>query len=177
MSGTKGVLAGSRLSMTPVDGGEVQPGPGSQNDESTLDIEDVSALAPEADIDVYEAPNTTSGGIDEYAQIMDTDIDQIVTSSWVIGCEQLAQLAAPASRRPRTSCSSRRPRRARRSSQRQGTPVTTSATRARAVPPPSGQNLLSVSDPASQPYVLSVGGTTIDDATQPPAEHVWDDGA
>ena len=62
MSGTDGNLAGSRLSVIPVDGGELQPGPGSENDEATLDVEDVSAMAPEADIDVYEAPNTTFGG-------------------------------------------------------------------------------------------------------------------
>jgi hypothetical protein len=37
--------------------------------------------------------------------------------------------------------------------------------------------VLSVLDPASQPYVLSVGGSTINDATQPPAEQVWDGGA
>jgi hypothetical protein len=42
--------------------------------------------------------------------------------------------------------------------------------------PPSGQNLLSLLDPASQPYVVSVGGTTIDNATQPPSERVWNDG-
>jgi hypothetical protein len=43
--------------------------------------------------------------------------------------------------------------------------------------PPTAQNLLSVLDPGSQPYVLSVGGSTIDNATQPALEHVWDDGA
>ena len=36
---------------------------------------------------------------------------------------------------------------------------------------------MSVEDPASQPYVLGVGGTTIDDASSPPLEHVWNDGA
>ncbi len=48
----------------------------------------------------------------------------------------------------------------------------------RAPEPPTGQNPLSVLDPASQPYVISVGGTTINDAaTQPPQEQVWNDGA
>ena len=31
-------------------------------------------------------------------------------------------------------------------------------------------------DPASQPYVVAVGGTTIDNPTQPALEHVWNDG-
>jgi subtilase family serine protease len=35
-----------------------------------------------------------------------------------------------------------------------------------------------VDDPGSQPYVISAGGTTINDAaTQPPQEQVWNDGA
>src|SRR6202034_2441657 len=37
--------------------------------------------------------------------------------------------------------------------------------------------ILSSNDPAANPWVLAVGGTTITDATEPPAEHVWNDGA
>ena len=176
MSGVKGVLAGSRLSLTPVDGGEVQPGPGSQNDESTLDIEDVSALAPKADIDVYEAPNTTSGGIDEYAQIVNSDVDQIVTSSWVV-CEQLAQVAEPGIQEAENLLFEQAAAQGQTVLSAAGDTGDDECNEGRTVAPPSGQNPLSVLDPASQPYVLSVGGTTIDDATQPPAEHVWDDGA
>jgi hypothetical protein len=36
--------------------------------------------------------------------------------------------------------------------------------------------ILSQSDPASQPYVVGVGGTSIDNPTQPALEHVWNDG-
>jgi len=36
---------------------------------------------------------------------------------------------------------------------------------------------LSVDDPPSQPYVVSVGGTTITDPTEPPAETVWNNGS
>jgi IPT/TIG domain-containing protein/fibronectin type III domain protein len=35
---------------------------------------------------------------------------------------------------------------------------------------------LSVGDPSSQPYVTSVGGTTITDASEPPQETVWNNG-
>ena len=37
--------------------------------------------------------------------------------------------------------------------------------------------VLSVDDPSSQPYVVAAGGTTINDATQPANEQVWNDGA
>ncbi len=79
--------------------------------------------------------------------------------------------------RPRTSSSSRRRPRARRSLSAAGDTGDDECNSSRPLVPLSGQNLLSLLDPGSQPYVLSVGGTTIDDATQPASEHVWDDGA
>ena len=43
--------------------------------------------------------------------------------------------------------------------------------------PPPDQPFISTNDPSSQPYVVGVGGTTIDDAsTQPAQERVWNDG-
>ena len=176
MSGTDGSLSGSRLSVIPVDGGELQPGPGSENDEATLDVEDVSAFAPEADIDVYEAPNTTFGGLDQYAKIIDSDTDQVITSSWAV-CEQLAQLAEPGLQEEENFLFQQAAAQGQTVLNAAGDTGDDSCNETRAVPPPAGQNLLSELDPASQPYVMSVGGTTITDATQPPAEHVWDDGA
>ena len=55
--------------------------------ESILDIQDVSVFAPGASIDVYQAPNTTFGALDEYARIVNDDVDQVVTTSWGL-CEQ-----------------------------------------------------------------------------------------
>jgi hypothetical protein len=176
MSGTDGNLAGSRLSVVPVDGGELQPGPGSENDEATLDVEDVSAMAPEAEIDVYEAPNTSFGGLDEYAAIIGSDTDQVVTSSWAI-CEQLAQLAEPGVQEEENYLFQQAAAQGQTVLSAAGDTGDDSCNEYRAVPPPAGQNLLSLLDPASQPYVVSVGGTTISDATEPPTEQVWDDGA
>ena len=176
MSGTSGNLAGSRLSVVPVDGGLLQPGPGSENDEATLDVEDVSAMAPEADVDVYEAPNTTFGGIDQYATIIGSDIDQVVTSSWGV-CEQLAQQAEPGVQEEENFLFQQAAAQGQTVLSAEGDTGDDSCNEARLFLPPPGQNLLSVLDPATQPYVVSVGGTTIDDATQPPSEHVWNDGA
>ncbi len=46
------------------------------------------------------------------------------------------------------------------------------------IPPPKARRvpLLSQSPEAAQPYVMSVGGTTITQAGNPPAEQVWNDG-
>ena len=176
MAGVKGVLAGSRLSVTPVDGGEIQPGRASANDESTLDIEDVSAVAPGANIDVYEAPNTTSGGLDEYSQIINKDVDQVITSSWGV-CEQLAQVGEPGAQEAENLLFEQAASQGQTVLAAAGDTGNDECNEGRSVAPPTGQNLLSALDPGTQPYVLSVGGTTIDDATQPPSEHVWDDGA
>ena len=176
MSGTNGDLAGSRLSIVPVDGGEPQPSAVSENDEADLDIEDVSAMAPEADIDVYEAPNTTFGSLDEYAAIVNSDKDQIVTSSWA-ECEQLTQEAEPGIQQAENFLFQQAAAQGQTVFSSAGDTGDDSCNEYRYVVPPSGQNLLSELDPGSQPYVVSVGGTTIDDATQPPSEHVWNDGA
>ncbi len=173
MSGSNGNLSGSRLQVVPVDGG-VPAGPGSG--EAVLDVEDVSAIAPKANIDVYEAPNTTFGGLDEYATIVNSDVDQVITSSWGL-CEQFAQLAEPGLQEAENYLFQQAAAQGQTVLSAEGDTGNDSCNELRQTAPPAGQNLLSVLDPASQPYVVSVGGTTIDNATQPPSEHVWNDGA
>ncbi|HEY2354700.1 MAG TPA: IPT/TIG domain-containing protein [Gaiellaceae bacterium] len=160
----------SRLHTIPVDGG--QPS-GSGVGESLLDIEDVSAMAPGANIDVYEAPNTTFGLIDEYSAIVNDDHDQTVSTSWGL-CEQAVQEGEPGVL------------------QAENLLFQQAAAQGQSVFASSGDNgsdscfsfyeevpthpVLSQGDPASQPYVVGVGGTTIDNPTQPALEHVWNDG-
>jgi len=159
-----------RLTTVPVDGG--QPA-GAGSGESLLDVQDISGLAPGAYIDVYEAPNTTFGALDEYAKIVNDDADQIVSSSWGL-CEQTVQQGEPGVLEAENLLFQQ------------------AAAQGQSVFASSGDNggndcnslyepnpvtpVLSVDDPASQPYVVGVGGTTIDNPTQPAAEHVWNDG-
>jgi hypothetical protein len=161
----------NRLHVVPVDGGQ-PAGPGSG--EALLDIEDVSAMAPGATIDVYEAPNTTFGGLDEYNQIVSSDAANVVTSSWGL-CEQAVQQGEPGVQQEENAIFQE--------AAAQGQTVFSAAgdtgeddCNAFRLPEPVAP-YVSVDDPGSQPYVVSVGGTTIDDATQPPSEHVWNDGA
>jgi hypothetical protein len=160
-----------RLSVVPVDGG-VQAGYGSG--ESELDIQDVSALAPGAAIDVYEAPPTDAGYLDELDAIVDDDAAHVVTSSYGSGCETQVQASEPgliqvendifeqAAVEGQTFLDAAGDSGSDGCAYRSATPVAP---------------VLSQSDPASQPYVTAVGGTTIEDATDPPAEQVWNDGA
>ncbi|HXY43717.1 MAG TPA: protease pro-enzyme activation domain-containing protein, partial [Acidimicrobiales bacterium] len=156
-----------------VDGG--QPA-GQGSGEAILDVEDVSAIAPGADIDVYEAPNTTFGGLDEYAAIIDNDTAKVVTSSWGL-CEQAVQLAEPGLQQAENFLFEQAAAQGQSVFAAEGDTGSDSCNELRYPEPPPGENPLSVLDPASQAYVVSVGGTTISDATQPPTEHVWNDGA
>jgi hypothetical protein len=161
----------SRVTVKNVDGGQTA-GPG--EGEAILDIQDVSALAPGANIDVYEAPNNTFGSFDEYAQIVNDNVDRIVTTSWGL-CEQAVQQGSPGIQQAENLIFEE--------AAAQGQTIFSAAGDA-------GSNdcnalgssapvdpVLSVDDPSSQPYVVSVGGTTMDNATQPASEHVWNDGA
>jgi YVTN family beta-propeller protein len=62
-----------------VDGGA---GTGSGSGEAAFDIEIAIELAPEAQIDVYEAPDTATGIVDDYTKIASADTAQVVSTSW-----------------------------------------------------------------------------------------------
>jgi hypothetical protein len=182
-----GVQGTDRVSVVPVDGGQ---NAGTGGGEAILDVEDVSAIAPAANVDVYEAPNTTFGGIDEYAQIINNTnpdtFDRIVTSSWGL-CEQAVQLGEPGIQQAENLLFEQAAAQGQSVFAAEGDTGSNSCNAFRTLQPVTP--VLSILDPASQPYVVSVGGTTIDDATQPsaatpgpadtpaPSEHVWNDGA
>jgi subtilase family serine protease len=161
----------TRLHTVAVDGGDPS-GPGSG--ESELDIDDVSALAPGANIEVYEAPETNAGYLDDWNTIVSDDTAKTVSSSWGSGCETGTAVEEPGLE------------------QVENTIFQQAAVQGQTVLDAAGDSgsdgcsfdtgtptapLLSTDDPASQPYVLAVGGTTIDQPTDPPVEQTWNDGA
>ena len=132
------------ITTTNVDGG---PAP-ARSGEAALDIEDVIGLAPQASIDVYEGPNTGREQFDTYEEIIGENTSMVISTSWGM-CETSRWATLP--RRPRTRCSKRRPPRGRRSSRRRATRAPTTVTMDSGRP---------VDDPASQPFVTGVGGTS-----------------
>jgi hypothetical protein len=161
-----------RLSVLKVDGG-LPPGPGSG--EAALDVEDVSALAPRATIEVYEAPSSTIGTEyatdDIYNAIVNADTATVISTSWGL-CEPALQIAAPGAQEVENEIFEE--------SAVQGQSVFAAAgdsgsndCSAGATP---AQPVLAVDDPASQPFVIGVGGTSLTAVSQPPAETVWNDG-
>ncbi len=167
-----------RLSVIPVDGG-LPPGPGSG--ESILDVEDISAIAPDATINVYEGPSPNVDGtvydpVDEYAAIVNADTDQVVSPSWGL-CEQAIQRGQPGLEEAENALFEQAAAQGQSVFAAAGDNGSDDCNTFETTTPVSGQNPVSVDDPGSQQYVVSVGGLTIDDATQPPLEHVWNDGA
>ncbi len=161
----------SRVHVVPVDGG--QPS-GSGSGEAILDIEDLSAFAPGANIDVYEAPNTTFGGLDEYNQIVSNDTAQVVSTSWGL-CETAVQQGEPGFQQEENAIFQQAAAQGQSVFAAAGDNGSNDCNAGRLSTPVSP--VFSVDDPGSQPYVTSVGGNTITNASQPPVEQVWNDGA
>jgi kumamolisin len=149
-----------------VDGGPINPdcpqgdiciaGPDYSGDaEVNADIETQIALAPKADrILVYNAPNDYEGVtiIDEYYQIANDDLADVVSSSWGL-CESDAGFAfAQAESYAFMQMAA----------QGQSVFSATGDTGAFDCLRGSGTPAASVGDPSSQPYVTAVGGTSLE---------------
>jgi len=160
-----------RVHTINVDGGPAE-GPGSG--ESILDIQNVSAFAPGANIDVYQAPNTTFASLDTYAKIVNDDVDKVVTTSWGF-CAQALQEAEPGVQQAENVIFEQAAAQGQTVFSSAGDEGSNDCNTFETTSPVSP--ILSVDDPSSQPYVVAAGGTTMDNATQPASEHVWNDGA
>ncbi len=150
-----------RLKVVPVDGG-LPSGPGVG--EAALDIENVSALAPGARINVYEAPNTVTGSLDEFSRIVADDNASVVTTSYGL-CESAMQLEEPGVQQAENLLFEQ--------AAAQGQTVVAATGDSGSsdcnLGDQSAKPVLSVDDPASQPYVLAVGGTSL----VPGGETAW----
>ncbi len=174
--GAKGAAAMlSRLDIVALEGG-IPQGPGSDG-EALLDVEDVSAMAPGANIDVYENPETAGGEVAEIAAMVNEDRDQIITSSYGQACEQEEEAGQPGTQQTLNYLFEQGAAQGQTFLGAAGDNGSDSCEEDhREATPQPGQNPVSAGEIASQPYVLGVGGTTITDATQPVHEHVWNDG-
>ncbi len=155
--------ANAPIANIPVDGGS---GTGPGQGEAALDIENVISLAPQAKIAVYEGPNNGSGPYDTMAAIISQHLAQVVTTSWG-QCEQLEGQQSASS---------------------ENTLFQEAAAQGMTVVSASGDDgsedcfptppTLQVDDPASQPFVTGVGGTslTTNAAGARASETVWNDG-
>lgn len=150
----------ARVSNVLVDGGS---GTGFGQGEAALDVEDVIGLAPQARIQVYEGPNTDAGAYDVYSRIVSDDSAQVLATAWGI-CERSFSLSAANAENTLFQ-----------EAAVQGQSVFAASGDAGTDDCQNGQP--SVDDPASQPFVTGVGGTSFHSLGPPPSEAVWNDGS
>ena len=152
--------------------------------EADLDIETLASAAPEASINVYESTFAVSetSTINEYAAMVDADNSQIISTSWGI-CEDGAELIAQADYLKAESLVFEQ-------ADAQGESVLAAAgdsgSEDCSLPvsvnlqpnPLNPVPLQEVDDPGSDPYVTSVGGTSlrVNGKGQRVSEVVWNEG-
>jgi kumamolisin len=155
--------------ITPI---TVGPGPSSSDntnsasDEASLDVEEVSVLAPGAAVEVYLGTNSGNGPTDVYSQIASDNTATIITTSWG-GCEPQSNGSAQAEMPIFQEMAT------------QGQTIIAAAGDDGSSDCEGSGSLVptkaaAVDDPASQPYVTGIGGlsvTSIVPLTQP----VWND--
>lgn len=142
------------VSTVPVDGGA---GSGPGEGEAAMDVEDLIGLAPQASIKVYEGPPTGGGAYDTYSRIINDDTAQMVSTSWGM-CEALKGSVPTSAENTLFE-----------EAAVQGQSVVASAGDDGS--DDCGDGLLSVDDPASQPWATAVGATSLRGSVN----EVWDD--
>ena len=156
------------VTAVPVDGFSTT---GAGSGEAILDIETLLGLAPEANVQVYEAPNTDSGTgiIKEWQHFAVQDTDKIISSSWGT-CEP--KFTSSLAETENTAFEQA-------AAQGQTIFVASGDDGSAACYPNTKTTKLAVSTPASQPYVTGVGGTDLtttgNGSTKAPTETVWNE--
>jgi subtilase family serine protease len=154
---------------------------GDDDGEAALDIDQLIGLAPDANIIVYQAPNNSTGAVDEYSAIVSQDQADVVSSSWGV-CEAALLTGDPAELQAENTLFQEA------AAQGQSIYVAAGDTGSAACAQTSSSDRsLSVEDPAAQPFATGVGGTTLfTESARGPAlwapgnpvdQSVWNDGA
>jgi len=159
------------VSYAPVDGGPSPPKASNDDGEETaLDIDTVLGLAPDANVTVYQAPATATSYSMYNAIITASHKPDVISSSWG-ACEPDENSDPGDWEAPDNSTSA------------ENTLFEEAATAGISVVSAAGDSgsedcgttALSVDDPGSDPYVTSVGGTSLTTLGPPPTETVWND--
>ncbi|HYT40499.1 MAG TPA: S53 family peptidase, partial [Acidimicrobiia bacterium] len=133
--------------------------------EVMLDADIVMGQVPNAQILVYVAPNSDAGAIDEYRTIVNEDRAQVISISWGL-CETY-----------QGSSGARAENNLFKQAAAQGQSIFAASGDDGSADcyGIDGTTTLAVDDPASQPFVTGVGGTTLS-STVPRREAVWNAG-
>ncbi|MDE2565480.1 MAG: S8 family serine peptidase [Burkholderiales bacterium] len=172
----------NRITQVRVDGGGMLSGAAGSG-ETSLDVEQSGGLAPDADIVVYDAPNTEAGFIDVfYKAVADNKVDTL-SVSW--GSPEIYNFNIPG------VSTDTRPvlvayHQAFAEAAAQGISAFAAAGDSgaydtnRSLPAPQYSSILTADSPASDPYIVAAGGTTVPGtitvgsfSAPIPTEQVW----
>jgi kumamolisin len=154
--------SGRSLSVVTVDGGPGAPSGASGSDETDLDVEQSGALAPDATIVVYQAPNGTwtAAFTDAFFTAASQNVASTVSSSWGFS-EPLLEYAGGAGVVSPGYLAAFDEAFLEMAMQGQSTFIASGDAGAYAGHRTLGSTNLSVGGPADSPYVTSAGGTTL----------------
>ena len=153
----------------PIDEGA---GGGAGSGEAALDIETAIGLAPKASFLVYQAPNSNANGpgagpYDLFNAIVTQDKAQVISASWG-QCEALEGATDAAAEQTLFEEAAVQGQTFISAAGDQGSEDCFGAQ--------AGGLEMAVDDPASQPFITSVGGTKLASIGPRPSESVWNDG-
>jgi subtilase family serine protease len=158
-----------------VDGAEPAPDASDQDGlESALDIETISALAPDSNITVYQGnEDADTGWLDTFNRIVSDDHDRVVSVSYG-ACEQLESELVGSQPQAEVTIFEEA------ATQGQTFSVSSGDSGAEGCRLDTDTMVAAVDDPAADPFVTGVGGTSLEAAGDPPTtrptEVVWNNG-
>ncbi len=149
----------NRITIDNVDGGPGAVTDDSGSGETTLDVEQSGALAPDANIDVYQAPNDDPGFTDAFYTAASQDVADSVSCSWG-SSETVVQSAINSGEEDPNYVQAFNDVFLEMAAQGQSSFVASGDTGAYSAADDLGSTNLSVSVPDDSPYTTSAGGTT-----------------
>ncbi len=150
----------NRITVNNVDGGPGAPSDAAGSGETDLDVEQAGAIAPGANMVVYQAPNTDTGFADAFFSAASQNVADTVSASWG---ESETYIAAGVAAGTETSTYAQAFDEAflELAAQGQTTFVAAGDAGAYDASRDLGTTDLSVDNPGGSPFVTSAGGTTL----------------
>ena len=150
----------SRITVDNVDGGPGAPSDAAGSGETDLDVEQAGAIAPRANVVVYQAPNTDTGFADAFFSAASQNVADTVSASWG---ESESYIAAGVAAGTETSTYAQAFDEAflELAAQGQTTFVAAGDAGAYDASRDLGATGLSIDNPGGSPFVTSAGGTTL----------------
>jgi kumamolisin len=169
-----------RISLVSVDGGSGPVSSAAGSGETTLDVEQAGAIAPDANVVVYESPNTDGGFVDGFFAAASQNVAASVSSCWGAS-ETEVQASVNAGTESATYAVSFNEAFLELAAQGQSAFVSSGDFGAYTAVEDLRTTNLSAGNPASSPWITTAGGTTLagtipltaTDSATIPAQRTW----